>query len=101
MGTTPAIGHPVRTAALIAAEDEATIVASAVAAGFEAAGIPQQARLEILARSGLLGVSIPSEHGGLDASNVALVEICAIAAETSATLAELLRYSFRRAGGDP
>lgn len=94
MGTTPAIGHPARTAALIAAEDEATGVASAIAAGFEAAGIPQQARLELLARSGLLGVSIPSEHGGLDASNVALFEICAIAAEESATLAELLATHF-------
>ncbi|MDR6758138.1 hypothetical protein J2Y48_003436 [Mycoplana sp. BE70] len=94
MGTTPAIGHPARTAALIAAEDEATAVANAIAADFEAAGTPQQLRLELLARSGLLGVSVPSEHGGLDASNVALAEICAIAAETSATLAEILATHF-------
>ena len=94
MGTTPAIGHPARTAALIAAEDEATAVANAIAAGFETAGTPQLARLELLARSGLLGISVPSEYGGLDASNVALVEICAIAAETSATLAEILATHF-------
>ncbi len=97
MGTTPVIGQPVRTAALIGAEDEAIAIATALASGFEiatAATGTSQARLDLLARSGLLGVSIPTEHGGLDASNVVLAEICAIAAETSATLAEILAAHF-------
>lgn len=100
MGTfSPAIGHPVRTAALIGAEDEAISVAASIAVSFEPAGPDgtvdsQEARLEMVGRSGLFGVSVPTEHGGIDVSNTVLAEICALACERSAALGEVLAAHF-------
>lgn len=100
MGTfSPAIGHPVRTAALIGAEDEAISVAATIAATFEPAGTDsafdsQEARLELVGRSGLFGVSVPTEHGGIDVSNTVLAEICALASQRSAALGEVLAAHF-------
>lgn len=110
MGTiSPAIGHPVRTAALIGAEDEAITVAGTIAAIFDRAGPigstatsaaemsqadTSQARLELLGRSGLFGVSVPTEHGGIDVSNTVLAEICALVSQTSASVGEILAAHF-------
>jgi alkylation response protein AidB-like acyl-CoA dehydrogenase len=101
MGTIlPVFERPLRTAALLAAEDEALAVARSIADHFAAPteeppqpGIAE-ALLELVARSGLLGVSIPSEHGGIDVSNTVLAEICAILAEHSPTMGEIVSSHF-------
>jgi len=101
MGTiSPALERPHRTAAVIGTEDEATTVAGTIAGLFDiaepGAGTPgtAEARLELLSRSGLFGVSVPTEHGGIDVSNTVLADICAIAAAHSATLGEILAAHF-------
>lgn len=101
MGTiSPALDRPHRTAAVIATEDEAITVAGTIAGLFDTAepgaSTPEtaEARLELLSRSGLFGVSIPTEHGGIDVSNTVLADICAAAAAHSATLGEILAAHF-------
>lgn len=94
MGTiSPALERPHRTAAVIGTEDEAITVAGTIAGLFDGAA-PAEARLELLSRSGLFGVSVPTEHGGIDVSNTVLADICAIAAAHSATLGEILAAHF-------
>lgn len=89
--------RPVRTAAIIGAEDEAIRVAHAIAAVFDVSGSDAgtaEARLDLLSRSGLFGISVPTEHGGIDVSNTTLAAVCAEAAAHSATLAEILAAHF-------
>lgn len=84
----------VRTAALIGTEDEAIAAAGSVARHLEEAISPTATdgeetvigSLDALSRSGLFGVSIPTEHGGIDVSNTVLAGICAILSEYSTTV---------------
>ncbi len=84
----------VRTAALIGTEDEAIAAAGSVARHFDEAISPTVTdseetvvgSLDALSRSGLFGVSIPTEHGGIDVSNTVLAGICAILSEYSTTV---------------
>jgi hypothetical protein len=88
--------RPSRTAAIIRSEDEAFTVAGMIAGIFanEDAAQPAQARLDLLSRSGLFGISVPTEHGGIDVSNTVLADVCAIAAAQSVTLADILAAHF-------
>lgn len=99
MGTiSSALDRPARTAAVIGTEDEAMTVARTLAGIFDqsgpAAGSTAEARLDLLSRSGLFGISVPTEHGGIDVSNTVLVGVCAEAAAHSAALGEILAAHF-------
>jgi hypothetical protein len=101
MGTiSSTLDRPPRTAAVIGTEDEALTVASTIAGIFDisasGSGATRSAeeRLDLLSRSGLLGVSVLTEHGGIDVSNTVLAEICAVAAAQSATLGDILAAHF-------
>ncbi len=101
MGTfSSALDRPARTAAVIGTEDEAITVAGTVAEVFSfpaeggAAAGTAEARLDLLSRSGLFGISVPTEHGGIDVSNTVLAEVCTVAASRSAALADVLAAHF-------
>ena len=87
-----------RTAALIATEDEAVTVAASLAGVFSLpramAADAIETRLDLLSRSGLFGISVPTEQGGIDVSNTVLAEVCAIAAAQSETLGSILAAHF-------
>ncbi|WP_430441389.1 hypothetical protein [Shinella sp.] len=91
-----AFDRPSRTAAIIGSEDEALTVAGTIAGIFADGDAAQtaQARLDLLSRSGLFGISVPTEHGGIDVSNTVLADVCAVAAAQSATLADILAAHF-------
>ncbi|MBN9053431.1 acyl-CoA dehydrogenase family protein [Shinella sp. NM-101] len=98
MGTlSSALDRSARTAAIIGTEDEAIAAAGRIA---EAFSLPAQdsaaaeARHELLSRTGLFGISVPTEHGGIDVSNTVLAEVCALAAAGSAALGEVLAAHF-------
>jgi alkylation response protein AidB-like acyl-CoA dehydrogenase len=98
MGTfSSALDRPLRTAAVIATEDEAITAAETIANVFdlrdESSGTAV-ARLDLLSRSGLLGISVPTEHGGIDVSNTILATICAEAAARSPALGEIVAAHF-------
>jgi alkylation response protein AidB-like acyl-CoA dehydrogenase len=98
MGTTSStLDHPSRTAAVIGTEDEAlTIIRTLADVLGGAASVPGTAelRLELLSRSGLLGISVPTDNGGIDVSNTVLATVCCEAAARSAPLAEILAAHF-------
>ncbi|MDX3924483.1 MAG: acyl-CoA dehydrogenase family protein [Shinella sp.] len=99
MGTiSPDFDRSARTAALISAEDEAIAAASNIArmigSNGENAGEGPGGPFEFLTRSGLYGISVPSEYGGLDASNTVLADVCAILSEASPALAEMVASHF-------
>ena len=96
MGTiSSAPERPPRTAAVIGTEDEAITVARTVAGVFALPGSDTaEARLDLLSRSGLFGISVPTEHSGIDVSNTVLVAVCAEAATHSAALGEILAAHF-------
>lgn len=87
-----------RTAALIATEDEAVTVAGSLAGVFALpaamAADAIETRLDLLSRSGLFGISVPTEQGGIDVSNTVLAEVCAIASAQSETLGRILAGHF-------
>ncbi|QRM57593.1 acyl-CoA dehydrogenase family protein [Sinorhizobium sp. BG8] len=97
MGTiSPVFERPARTAALIATEDEAIAVARTVAGLFAtpetatAAPENEATLLELFSRCGLLGVSVPTEHGGIDVSNTVLADVCSILAQQSSKLGAIV-----------
>ncbi|WP_411037160.1 acyl-CoA dehydrogenase family protein [Shinella sp. BYT-45] len=101
MGTlSSAHDRTARTAVIIGTEDEAITVAGTVAQVFslpmhDAATVKTaEARLDLLSRSGLFGISVPTEHGGIDVSNTVLAEVCAVASSGSATLGEIIAAHF-------
>ena len=89
-----AFDRPPRTAAVIGTEDEALAVAGTLADAFSDTARTAETRLDLLSRSGLLGISVPTEHGGIDVSNTVLADVCALSAERSATLGEILAAHF-------
>ena len=98
MGTiSSALDRPLRTAVVIATEDEAIAVTNTIAKIFGNAAEGREtaeARLELLSRSGLFGISVPTDHGGIDVSNTVLASICSDAAAHSATFGEILAAHF-------
>lgn len=98
MGTISSVhDRPLRTAAVIATEDEAIAVTGTIAAVFGNAATGREtaeARLELLSRSGLFGISVPTDHGGIDVSNTVLASICSDAAARSTTLGDVLAAHF-------
>lgn len=90
----PGFDHAARTAAVIGTEEEAVGVAGTLAALFDDAVPGDEAALERLARSGLFGISIPTEYGGIDVPNAVLAEVCAVAAAGSAALGDILAAHF-------
>ncbi|MCQ4630070.1 acyl-CoA dehydrogenase family protein [Shinella sp. CPCC 100929] len=93
-----ALDRPTRTAAVISTEDEALTVVGTIAGIFSAAAggtlATAEARLDLLSRSGLFGISVPTEYGGIDVSNTVLADVCAVASAQSATLGEILAAHF-------
>jgi alkylation response protein AidB-like acyl-CoA dehydrogenase len=86
-----------RTAAVIGTEDEAIVVVRTLAGIFGGSGqesTTAEARLDLLSRSGLLGISVPTDHGGIDVSNTVLAAICTQAAMHSTTFGEILAAHF-------
>lgn len=101
MGTiSSTLDRPSRTAVVIGTEDEALTAAGTIAGIFDISGSERgvrktaEARLDLLSRSGLFGISVPTEHGGIDVSNTVLADVCAVAATHSATLGEILAAHF-------
>lgn len=98
MGTiSSTLDHPSRTAAVIGTEDEALTIIRTLAGVFGGTtGEPGTAelRLELLSRSGLFGISVPTDNGGIDVSNTVLATICCEAAVRSAPLADILAAHF-------
>lgn len=51
--------------------------------------------MEAVSRAGLLGISVPSDHGGADITNTVLAEIVAILTESDLRLGERLKHHFQ------
>ncbi|MBB4008510.1 acyl-CoA dehydrogenase family protein [Allorhizobium taibaishanense] len=92
MGTfSPVFERPARPVALIKAEDEALTAAQVLAdSALSEDHAEEQPRLDHLLRSGLLGISISTDYGGIDISNVLLSTVCRIVAEASPNLSAIL-----------
>ena len=85
----------------ITSEDEALSVASQLSDEFAAgAGVRDAQRLlphdevRTLARSGLLGLSVPKEFGGIDASTETLAEVFRLLAEGDPSIAQIPHSHF-------
>ncbi|MBW9051376.1 SfnB family sulfur acquisition oxidoreductase [Rhizobium mesosinicum] len=94
--------HPIRpVAARLESETEALSVARQLADRFSVTAAERDANrllpfeeLDILARSGLLAITIPAEYGGLDVSNAVLAEVTAILAEADASIGQIPQNHF-------
>ncbi|MEU2336815.1 SfnB family sulfur acquisition oxidoreductase [Streptomyces sp. NPDC006654] len=89
------------TAHIIADDTEALAVATALAAEFRAGAALRDAErrlprdeLDRLSASGLLGVTVPVEHGGADVGAGTLAEIFRILASADASLAQIPQSHF-------
>lgn len=98
MGTiSSTLDRPLRTAAVIGTEDEAIMVTHTIANLFgrpSGQGDTAETRLALLSRSGLLGISVPTDDGGIDVSNTVLAAVCSDAALHSSTLGNILAAHF-------
>lgn len=89
MGTVSQLHERVRQPAhRIQSEEEALDIARSLAAAFAQQASDRDINrvlpydeIEMLSQSGLLGISVPSEHGGIDISNSVLTEVVAVLAE--------------------
>ncbi|MFD4368078.1 SfnB family sulfur acquisition oxidoreductase [Rhodococcus sp. NPDC058521] len=95
-----------RTSPVIASEDEAITVATALSTRFaENAADRDRGRvlphdqIRELALSGLLALSVPAAHGGIDASTVTLTEVFRLLAEGDPSIAQIphSHYTFLEA----
>ncbi|MFK0163292.1 SfnB family sulfur acquisition oxidoreductase [Rhizobium sp. NPDC090279] len=102
MGTVSQLHERVRPPAhRVQSEEEALDIARSLAAGFAQQAsdrdinriLPYE-EVEALSQSGLLGISVPSEHGGIDISNCVLAEVVAILAEADPSIAQILQTHF-------
>ncbi len=102
MGTVSQLHEHVRQPAHpIQSEEEALDIARSLATGFAQQASDRDINrilpydeVEALSQSGLLGISVPSEHGGIDISNCVLAEVIAILAEADPSLAQILQTHF-------
>jgi len=93
--TTPtAIGRPAGDDdALEIARNLATIFAARAGEWRSRGGAPK-IELQLLARSGLLGISVPSEFGGIDVSNAVLSEVASTISQADPSIAIYLQEHF-------
>lgn len=102
MGTISQLHTRVRPAAhRIQSEEEALDVARALAADFMPRASDRDINrllphdeLDALSQSGLLGISVPSEYGGLDVSNSILADVAAILAEADPSVGQIPQGHF-------
>ena len=102
MGTVSQLHERVRPPAhRIQSEEEALEIARSLAAGFAQQASDRDINrvlpydeIETLSQSGLFGISVPSEHGGIDISNSVLAEIIAILAGADSSIAQILQTHF-------
>ena len=88
-------------AARIGSDEEAIATARRLAAGFAANAAERDAdrilpfaELDLLAQSGLLAITVPSQYGGLDVSNAVLAEITAILSEADGSIGQIPQNHF-------
>lgn len=102
MGTVSQLHERVRQPAhRIQSEEEALDIARSLAAAFAQQASDRDINrvlpydeIEILSQSGLLGISVPSEHGGIDISNSVLTEVVAVLAEADPSIAQIPQAHF-------
>ena len=102
MGTVSQLHERVRPPAhRIQSEEEALEIARSLAVGFALQASDRDINrvlpydeIETLSQSGLFGISVPSEHGGIDISNSVLAEIIAILAGADPSIAQILQTHF-------
>ncbi|SCB30121.1 SfnB family sulfur acquisition oxidoreductase [Rhizobium lusitanum] len=102
MGTVLQLHERVRPPAhRIQSEEEALEIARSLAVGFALQASDRDINrvlpydeIETLSQSGLFGISVPSEHGGIDISNSVLAEIIAILAGADPSIAQILQTHF-------
>lgn len=102
MGTVSQLHERVRPPAhRIQSEEEALEISRSLAAGFALQASDRDINrvlpydeIETLSQSGLFGISVPSEHGGIDISNSVLAEIIAILAGADPSIAQILQTHF-------
>ncbi|ENN87642.1 acyl-CoA dehydrogenase type 2 [Rhizobium freirei PRF 81] len=102
MGTVSQLHERVRPPAhRIQSEEEALDIARSLAAGFSQQASDRDINrvlpydeIETLSQSGLLGISVPSDHGGIDISNSVLTEVVAILAEADPSIAQIPQTHF-------
>jgi len=102
MGTVSQLHERVRPPAHpIQSEEEALDIARSLAAGFAQQASDRDINrvlpydeIDALSQSGLLGISVPSEHGGIDISNSVLTEVVAILAEADPSIAQIPQAHF-------
>ncbi|MGO7751334.1 SfnB family sulfur acquisition oxidoreductase [Rhizobium ruizarguesonis] len=88
-------------AARIGSDEEAIATARRLAAQFAARAAERDAdrilpfsELDLLAQSGLLAITVPSQYGGLDVSNAVLAEITAILSEADGSIGQIPQNHF-------
>lgn len=102
MGTVSQLHERVRPPAhRIQSEEEALEIARSMASDFAVQASDRDINrilpydeIEQLSQSGLLGISVPSEHGGIDISNSVLTEVVAILAEADPSIAQIPQTHF-------
>ncbi|MBB3566561.1 SfnB family sulfur acquisition oxidoreductase [Rhizobium sp. BK491] len=102
MGTVSQLYERVRPPAhRVQSEEEALDIARSFAAAFAQQASDRDINrilpydeAEALSQSGLLGISVPSENGGIDISNSVLAEVIAILAEADPSIAQILQTHF-------
>lgn len=102
MGTVSQLHERVKPPAhRIQSEEEALEIARSLAVGFALQASDRDINrvlpydeIETLSQSGLFGISVPSEHGGIDISNSVLAEIIAILAGADPSIAQILQTHF-------
>ncbi|MDC9812325.1 SfnB family sulfur acquisition oxidoreductase [Rhizobium binxianense] len=85
----------------IGSDEEAIATARRLAAQFAARAAERDAdrilpfaELDLLAQSGLLAITVPSQYGGLDVSNAVLAEITAILSEADGSIGQIPQNHF-------
>lgn len=102
MGTVSQLHERIRPPAhRIQSEEEALDIARSLAADFALQASDRDINrvlpydeIDALSQSGLLGISVPSEHGGIDISNSVLTEVVAILAEADPSIAQIPQTHF-------
>lgn len=102
MGTVSQLHERVRPLAhRIQSEEEALDIARLLAESFAQQASDRDINrvlpydeIDTLSQSGLLGISAPSEHGGIDISNSVLTEVVAILAEADPSIAQIPQTHF-------
>ncbi|MFJ4910533.1 SfnB family sulfur acquisition oxidoreductase [Streptomyces sp. NPDC093249] len=100
--TAPTSTAPVRPAPRAIADDtEALAVATGLAARFRTGAAERdasrrlpRAELDLLSASGLLGITVPAEHGGADVRVETLAEVFRLLASADASLAQIPQSHF-------